>query len=298
VTKAIANLKTVTVAKETANSFDDERLLRADQLSTVGLFDWAVDEINEAAKTNALSPKLNMALANLHRLRQDRANALLSLARSYPDYSQMFPEEMSREEWEVFYPLKNWSAIKRWSEIRGLDSFQVAGLIRQESIFDARAKSSANAYGLMQLLIPTARGVAQKYGSSISTITGDTLFDPDVNIELGTAYLKDMFAKFGRLEYVAVAYNAGPNRVAPWRASLPPEIDDFVEAIPFKETKGYVQGVIRNTAQYRRLYDNKGNFQPNVGTRPLRAQIDTISSEEFLSENRDVKLVSEPDADN
>ena len=83
--------------------------------------------------------------------------------------------------------------------------------------------------------------------------------------------MKDQFAKFGRIEYVAVAYNAGPGRVGQWRASLPAEIDEFVEAIPFKETKGYVQGVIRNTAQYRRLYDDNGNFRPNVGSKPLRS---------------------------
>jgi soluble lytic murein transglycosylase len=93
------------------------------------------------------------------------------------------------------------------------------------------------------------------------TVTADTLFQPAINIELGTAFMRDQFDKFGRIEYVAVAYNAGPGRVNPWRASLPFEIDEIVEAIPFRETKAYVQGVIRNSAQYRRLYDVNGKFQ-------------------------------------
>ncbi|MCV4777133.1 transglycosylase SLT domain-containing protein, partial [Escherichia coli] len=85
------------------------------------------------------------------------------------------------------------------------------------------------------------------------------------NIELGTAYMREQLDKFGRIEYMSAAYNAGPGRIPQWRATLPIEIDEFVEAIPFKETRGYVQGVIRNSAQYRRLYDENGRFRPNVG---------------------------------
>ena len=78
-----------------------------------------------------------------------------------------------------------------------------------------------------------------------------------------------------------------------WRATLPPEIDEFVEAIPFKETKQYVQGIIRNSAQYRRLYDENGNFKPNVGARPLRGEIDSKPPDQFVAENPDVTLTNE-----
>ncbi|MFN0279106.1 MAG: transglycosylase SLT domain-containing protein [Pyrinomonadaceae bacterium] len=287
--KAIANLKTVTVAAETATEKELARAEKSDELSIIGLFDWAIDELNEAKKTANNSPTINLALAKHYRLKGDNVNALLALAKSYPDYAQMFPEEMGREEWDIFYPLTNWSDIKLWAGNRGLDKYQVAGLIRQESVFNPRAASSANAYGLMQLLLPTARSMAKKY-SSASVDSAEALFQPALNIELGTAYMKDQFAKFGRIEYVAVAYNAGPGRVPQWRATLPAEIDEFVEAIPFKETKGYVQGVIRNTAQYRRLYDETGNFKPNVGTRPLRSEIDTKPRDQFVAENPDVAI--------
>jgi hypothetical protein len=89
---------------------------------------------------------------------------------------------------------------------------------------------------------------------------------------------------------MAVAYNAGPGRVAPWRATLPIEMDEFVEAIPFKETKGYVQGVIRNSEQYRRLYDENGNFRSNVGSRPIRAEIDAKPRDQFAAENPEIFL--------
>jgi soluble lytic murein transglycosylase len=290
VPKAVANLRAITVAPETSTPRELVRVEKSEDLSAVGLFDWAIDELREAQETAENSPKINLALAKFYRLKGDNVNALLALAKSYPDYSQMFPEEMGREEWDIFYPLTNWNDIKSWARQRDLDHYQVAGLIRQESVFNPRAKSGANAYGLMQLLLPTARIMARKYGSSATPSSGQDLYNPALNIELGTAYMRDQFDKFGRIEYVAVAYNAGPNRVAPWRASLPIEMDEFVEAIPFKETRGYVQGVVRNSAQYRRLYDESGNFKSNVGTRPVRAEIDSRSREELAAAFPDISI--------
>ena len=291
VTKAVANLKTVTVAAETSGPTELARAEKSDELSTIGLFDWAIDELNEAKKTAQNSPKINLALARHYTLKGDRVNALLSLAKSYPDYSQMFPEEMGREEWQIFYPLTNWADITKWAKTRGLDRYHVAGIIRQETIFDADAASHANAYGLMQLLLPTARSMARKYGAT-SPATYRDLFDPALNIELGTAYMKDQFEKFGKFEYVGIAYNAGPGRVGPWRASLPIEMDEFVEAIPFRETKGYVQGIIRNSEQYRRLYDENGNFKPNVGGKPIRGEIDSKPRDQFAAEFPEIVLDS------
>jgi len=289
VAKALASLRIVTVAPETAREAELERAEKSDELSIVGLFDWAILELEEAKKTAGNSPKINLALARHHRWKGDNTAAFVALRPSYPDYAQMFPEEMGRVEWEIFYPLTNWTEISRWASIRNLDKYQVAGLIRQESVFQPRAKSPANAYGLMQLLLPTAKATARKYSTTVPT-SYEELFSPPLNIELGTAYMRDQFDKFGRIEYVAVAYNAGPGRVGPWRASLPLEIDEFVEKIPFKETKSYVQGVVRNTAQYRRLYDESGNFKPNVGTRPLRGEIDSKSREQFTAENPELRI--------
>ncbi|HMQ05293.1 MAG TPA: transglycosylase SLT domain-containing protein [Pyrinomonadaceae bacterium] len=280
--KAAANLRTVTVAPETAGLSESLRAEKSIELSTIGLFDWSINELNEARKTAPASPSINLALARHYRNKNDNVNALLALARSYPDYSQMFPEEMGREEWDIFYPHIAWDQIATWSKHRNLDIYNVAGLIRQESVFNPRARSSANAYGLMQLLIPTAQITARKFGAN-ATINAESLFQPALNIELGTAYMREQLDRFGRIEYMAVAYNAGPGRVPQWRAQLPIEMDEFVEAIPFRETRGYVQGIIRNSAQYRRLYDESGAFRSNVGTRPLRAEIDTKTREQVAA---------------
>lgn len=294
VPRAVENLKTVTVAPETATRRELARAEKAGELSIVGLFDWAIDELTEAKKTAENSPKINLALAKHHQLKGSNVRALIALKASYPDYSQMFPEEMGREEWAVFYPLSNWKEIKYWAAKRQLDPYHVAGFIRQETIFEPNAKSSANAYGLMQLLVPTARSMARKYGVDTGgPIYGSTLYDPALNIELGTAYMREQFDKYGRVEYVAAAYNAGPGRLVRWRKTLPLEIDEFVEEIPFRETRGYVQGIIRNSAQYRRLYDLDGNFKPNVGQRPLRGQIDALPPEQVARELPEVRLAGD-----
>jgi soluble lytic murein transglycosylase len=182
----------------------------------------------------------------------------------------MKPEELTREEWDIFYPLSYWDIIVAEARAKRLDPHQVAGLIRQESVFNPRARSGAKAYGLMQLLVPTGAAMARKNGIS-QEVNEQTLYEPRLNIQLGTQYMRDQFDKFGRIEYVAVAYNAGPGRVPQWRASLPLEMDEFAEAIPFKETRGYVQGVVRNTLQYERLYDDNGQFRGEVGANAINA---------------------------
>ena len=266
VARAVANLQTVTVASETANAEADTRIIKADELANVGLDELALNELTTAGENAPESPKINLAIAKIYRSNEDNVRALNTLRRSFPDYSQMKPEEMTREQWDVFYPLAYWDIIVQESRARNLDPYQVAGLIRQETIFTTRARSSAAAYGLMQVLVPTARLTARKYGVS-REITAESLYEPRLNIHLGTAYLRDQIDKFGRIEYVAAAYNAGPGRAVQWKASLPAEIDEWAEAVPFKETRGYIQGVVRNRLQYLRLYDDKGSFRPEVGTR-------------------------------
>jgi soluble lytic murein transglycosylase len=266
--RAVANLKTVTVAEETAGANEAERIAKADQLSIIGTEDWALEELNAAASSAPSSPRVNLAIAKIYRARNDNVQALNILKRSYPDYSQMKPEEMRPDEWDIFYPLAYWDFIKQSAGARSLDPYQVAGLIRQESVFNPRATSSARAYGLMQLLVPTGITTARKYGVD-RAVNVESLFEPRLNIQLGTAYLKDQMDKYGRIEYVAAAYNAGPGRVVQWRASLPLEMDEWAEAVPFRETRLYIQGVVRNTLQYKRLYDGNGQFRAEVGARAI-----------------------------
>ncbi|MFN2512611.1 MAG: transglycosylase SLT domain-containing protein [Pyrinomonadaceae bacterium] len=271
VARAVANLQTVTVAEETATSAEESLITKADQLTNIGVDDWALEELARASESAPNSPKVNLAIAQVYRSQEDNVRALNTLRKSFPDYSQMKPEEMTPEEWDVFYPLAYWDIIVQESRTKKLDPYQVAGLIRQETVFITKARSSARAYGLMQLLVPTGQLTARRYGVDRS-ITAESLFEPRLNIQLGTAYLRDQIDRFGRIEYVAAAYNAGPMRAVQWRDSLPAEMDEWAEAVPFKETRGYIQGIVRNRMQYERLYDANGKFRPEVGTRAVTKQ--------------------------
>jgi soluble lytic murein transglycosylase len=276
--RAVANLRTVTVAEEIAGQNEDGHVAKADQLSIIGTDDWALEELAVASSAAPASPRVNLAIARIYRAKNDNVQALNVLKRSYPDYSQMKPEEMRRDEWDIFYPLSYWDIITQESRARRLDPFQVAGLIRQESVFNPRAVSSARAYGLMQVVVPTGVLTAKKYGVDRS-VTMESLFEPRLNIQLGTAYLREQLDKYGRIEYVAAAYNAGPGRVVQWRATLPLEIDEWAEAVPFRETRLYIQGVVRNTLQYKRLYDEQGQFRPEVGARAVYPATKTAPSQ-------------------
>jgi soluble lytic murein transglycosylase len=277
--RATKNLEPVTIAEEMAGPSEAARMLKAEQLSAVAWDEQAHAELDKALEAQPSSPSLNLAKAKLYRARNDNVQAFNVLRRSFPDYSQMSPEELTRDEWDVFYPLAYWDTIRQEATARSIDPYTVAGLIRQESVFNPRAVSSANAYGLMQLLPGTAQLTAKRYGVDESVTTETLLSNPRLNVRLGMSYLKEQLDKYGRIEYVAAAYNAGPGRVVQWRASLPLQIDEWAEAIPFRETRGYVQGVVRNTLQYRRLYDEQGRFRAEVGARAVRRDITTTQAQ-------------------
>ena len=154
--------------------------------------------------------------------------------------------------WKVLFPLPYESQLRREAERNDFDPMFAAGLIRQESTFQADVVSHANAIGLMQILPKEGRRLAKQRKVRY---TKATLFDPNINIELGMLYIAELTRSTGAPEYAAAAYNAGEDRLALWKAERPyDEIPEFVESIPFTETREYVQIVLRNADMYRKLY--------------------------------------------
>ncbi len=263
--RAVEGMQSIKLPDETVRDIDRERVTKAEQLMRIALHQSAMNELDAAREVAPNSPIVNLRIAQIFRINGENVAAINALKRAYPDYGQTLPEEMSREVWEVFYPLKWWSNIKEESRRHGLDPYLVAGLIRQESVFDSRARSRANALGLMQILPSTGMSVARRTSLGGGSISSADLFNPVLNIQLGTAYVKELLGKFERFEYVAAAYNGGETRVRRWLREMPPtEIEEWVENIPLSETRGYVQGVYRNARQYQRLYDEDGRFNANV----------------------------------
>jgi soluble lytic murein transglycosylase len=156
--------------------------------------------------------------------------------------------------WQARYPFPYLKEIEYWSQQRQLNPLLVTALIRQESRFQPKIKSVANATGLMQVLPDTAKWIAPQIKEDSKKIN---LEDPNENIMLGTWYLDHTHQQYGNNSLLAIAsYNAGPGNVAKWLQSIPTQDpDEFVEVIPFDETKNYVRQVFGNYWNYLRLYN-------------------------------------------
>ena len=231
--------------RETALRIERSRLLR-----TAGLADLADSELRFGAKTDGQPALLAIEMAGEAEATHLSVRIMKSLS---PDYLNLKLDQAPRRFWELLFPLPYRQELVSYARQRNLDPFLVAGLIRQESEFNPGARSPANAYGLTQVRPGTGRTYARKLGMRFST---RVLFQPAANLKIGTSILRSMLDQNdGKLEQTLAAYNAGPNRLAEWRTwASYREPAEFVESIPFTETRDYVQAVLRNADIYRRLY--------------------------------------------
>jgi soluble lytic murein transglycosylase len=231
---------------------DDLRLQKAQLLENGGLLDFAVRELKAAAeeeKGNWLAPET----ARMYRDAGRYDIALEVLKRAVPNYFAVDVPSLPRSYWEALFPKPYWFDLKRFSSTNALDPYLVASLIRQESEFNPNAVSRANALGLMQLLPKVGKNVAKQ--EKLKHFSATQLFQPGINLQLGTRYFRSMVDQFGSFEYALAAYNAGTNRVQDWLGQGKyRDPQEFVESIPFTETREYVEAILRNANVYRQLY--------------------------------------------
>jgi soluble lytic murein transglycosylase len=223
-------------------------LERARELSALSLHRLAVVELDEAQRNAKPQGRVRALLMREYFLNRAYGQSL-RLASQLP---------LSQNERDLYrYPLAFWELVQQKARERGLDPYLVLGLIRQESLFDARARSPAAAFGLMQLVPPTAARVAKQLG--LPPPSSEKLFDPETNVTLGTEYLKDLLQRYSNNWFKAIAaYNAGETAVDRWeREIVTDDIEEFVERIPYVETRGYVKLVLRNHRIYKRLYETQ-----------------------------------------
>ncbi|MGH7831569.1 MAG: transglycosylase SLT domain-containing protein, partial [Candidatus Binatia bacterium] len=220
-------------------------LARARELTEMELHRLAISELDEIKDQS--SGELPLQALLMREYARNRAyDRSVSLA------NELGP---SREEWRRFrYPLAYWEMIQKGAEQQDVDPFLIVALIRQESLFDPRALSPASAHGLMQLLPSTAARIARQLG--IPPPQPETLFDPELNLTLGIHYLKELLKLYSNSVVKALAaYNAGENAVARWEKQIRTEDEEeFIERIPYGETRLYVKLVLRNHLNYRNIY--------------------------------------------
>jgi soluble lytic murein transglycosylase len=255
----LGNVEKVTLSDPPA---DDLHVQKAELLGNGGLIDFAVRELTAALNAGVG----NWTLAETAQLYTDTGHydrAIEVMKHSVPSYFAVDIPTLPREYWDALFPRPYWDALfprpywtdlKKFSLANGLDPFLVASLIRQESEFNPAAVSRANAVGLMQLLPQTGKLVAHE--EKLKRYTASQLFTPEVNLQLGTRYFRGMVDHFGgSFEYALAAYNAGSDRVEEWLGQGKyRDQQEFVESIPFTETREYVQAILRNAAVYKQLY--------------------------------------------
>ncbi len=230
---------------------NDPHLIKARLLANAGLNDYIAPEIQASPGSGQWGA---LAQAEIYRSYGENVRSLQAIKRAGASFFALPIQEVPSMYWQLLFPRPYWSDLTADSIRNGLDPYLVASLIRQESEFNPGAVSRANAYGLMQLLPSVGKERSKAQG--IRKFQTAMLLNPTTNLLLGTANLKLVLDRFGgQPEYALAAYNAGDSPVRRWMAENNyKDIPEFVESIPYSETREYVQSILRNREMYRQLY--------------------------------------------
>jgi soluble lytic murein transglycosylase len=234
-----------------------QRVARAHLLDQAGLNDFAESELRYGAKVDGQPQVIAIELADLASQHDAPDQAIRYIKHYAPGYLSMPLDSAPDKFWRLAFPLPYRKSLEEYCRAQMLDPYLMAALIRQESEFNPKAVSRANARGLAQVMPATGRQLSRKVG--IPRFRPAMLFTPDTNLKLGTYYLKQLSDELqGRWDAALASYNAGKSRVTTWLAAGNyREPAEFVESIPFNETRAYVQSVLRNAEVYRKLYGPK-----------------------------------------
>ncbi|MEP7363933.1 MAG: transglycosylase SLT domain-containing protein [Acidobacteriota bacterium] len=234
------------------------RIERARLLALAGLGDWAEQELRFGARTDGKGPALANELAQMANRRGDHAVAVRSIKALAPGYLNWDLKLAPAAFWKLAFPLPYREDLEKRSAQQSIDPNLLAALIRQESEFDPRAVSRSRAVGLTQILPSTGRDLSRKL--KLGPYRGSMLFQPEINVQMGAYYLRWLLTSLdNKYEAALAAYNAGKTRAVRWLGWFGEDLEqaEFIECIPFSETRDYIQIVLRNADIYRRLYGNE-----------------------------------------
>ena len=222
----------------------------------LGLKDEAITEILRLRNRVSDDKEMSIMLASILSSLGEYSRAMYTIRPYIPSLSSSNGYSPDNRLWPLVYPAGYSDLITHHAVRNNLDPFLVYAIIREESWFNREAVSPAGALGLMQLMPGTAKRVAKE-----SYAGRESLFDPEVNIELGTRFFADRLRQFDGNIFLAIAsYNAGPEAVEKWMNQFDGnELDEFIESIPYKETREYVKKVFRSYMEYSRLYKEDTN---------------------------------------
>jgi soluble lytic murein transglycosylase len=233
---------------------NEPHLIKARLLANAALNEYIGPEIQASTTAGQWGA---LGQAEIYSSFGETTRALQSMKRSGISFFALPLDQVPAVYWKLLFPQPYWSDLAANSQKNGLDPYLVASLIRQESEFNAGAISHANAWGLMQLLPSVGKAMARKDG--VKGYSTNSLLNPTVNLELGTTNLRLVLDRFGgQVEYALAAYNAGDVPVRQWMSvGNYRDIAEYVESIPYSETRDYVQAILRNREIYRALYSTQ-----------------------------------------
>jgi peptidoglycan lytic transglycosylase len=228
-----------------------EQQSRAQALSDIA-FDASAELEYRAAYAATHLPQFLIDAAGAAVAAGHYAAGMMAVRQLFPQLEARRVQEIPIEAWRAAFPLPYETSLRSAASRNQLDPMLVAGLIRQESAFESNAMSRAGAVGLMQVMPKTALKLARQMKVRY---TRARLTDPSYNLRLGSHYLAGLIQSFGTPEAALAAYNAGEDRVQQWTSGQNYlEAAEFVESIPFTQTREYVQIVIRNAEVYQQVY--------------------------------------------
>lgn len=213
------------------------------------------EEIDLAERTTQLFTDKPEQIAVMGIELARRGQRFLPLFASFAKLPQEQKQDILVKNYDLLFP-RLWEAeVKEMATTTGLPASLIFSIMRQESAFNINSKSGANAFGLMQVIPPLAKSLARKY--KVDYKKPEDLFNPQINIKLGSYELSDQVKRQkDQYAFVAAAYNAGPTALSRWlKKRFRPKFDvvDFIEEIPYDETRLYVKIIARNHLFYDRL---------------------------------------------
>lgn len=265
--KAAYSIKKIALLKETKKNSDyqlNRALTRAEkfhhsravEMIGLGFYKNARREISHLEKSVRKNLVGVMWLSNLYSQAESYTQSV-RLLHLYKNFKTKNGEKNLTEQfWKHFFPLAHANTIGEISATYNIDPYFVKGLIRQESLFEAKALSGAGARGLMQIMPATGKSLYAG-GQHKQPFDVELLFEPDFNIALGIKYLSQLNKRFGNNgTHILISYNAGPHVLKKWlkRFRKIEDPDVFIESIPYPETRRYVKHVLRNHGVYKFLY--------------------------------------------
>lgn len=270
-THLLPPLKSFQIKKDSAEDSSTKEisllLNRVRKLLDYRLFREAIAEISLLANREEKAPHYWYTLGKMALEVKSYRQAIKAGNQCRQQLLKQEGQENYKEICQLIYPLAYWDYIQEYATKHDLDPFFVCALMRQESLFDPLSLSSAQAYGLMQIIPKTARIIASKTTSVKADDFKETdLYQPELNIAFGSWYLSDLQKRYqGNVVYMLSAYNAGEIALERWcnrYGNLP--LDEFVENISYKETRNYVKKVLQNYGIYLRVYNTISNSNVSV----------------------------------